>query len=53
MGFTAEEDRLRLELERHDPNHWALGIFYSNTWNAVRTYRKAIDGCRELGRTET
>ena len=53
MGFKHEEDELRKQLEEVDPNNPALGIFYSNTWNAARAYKKALEECRKMRRTET
>lgn len=38
----AVEDKLRVELERRDPNNAALHLFYCSTWVAIEAYRAAL-----------
>jgi len=52
MSVFDEERVLEARLRRLCPNHSSLGIFYSNTWNAAKAYRKALRGLRTSETTE-
>jgi len=52
MSVFDEERDLERKLRDRCPNHPSLGIFYSNTWDAAKAYRKALKGIRTSGKKE-